>query len=137
MDTSSDEPGMDAQTAALLHRLLIVAEDLRYAVREGRLDDFREDCIVQNEPDIAEQASIPTVALVLPAYEMAMTTEAPLTAPPVPAPATAWELADLLQRLLTDCRGVRGIDSPAAPRPNLLYEVEALLKRVARDEQKR
>lgn len=129
---------MDARTAALLHRLLMVTEDLRYAVREGRLDDFREDCIIENEPSIAEKAGIPTIAFVLPAPEMATLTQTgaspPLSKPPVPPPATAWELADLLQRILTDCRGVRGIDSPASPRSSLLHEAQALLKRVARDD---
>jgi hypothetical protein len=136
-DSPTDRP-MDARFDALLTRLLMVCEDLRYAVREGRLDDFREDCIIEYEPGIAEKAGIPTVAFVLPAPEMATLTQTisaiPLPKPSVPPPATAWEMADLLQRILTDCRGVRGIDSPAAPRPSLLYEADLLLKRVARND---
>jgi hypothetical protein len=94
-----------------------------------------------NEPSIAEKVGIPTVAFVLPAPEMAILHQTgatiPLPKPAVPPPATAWELADLLQRILTDCKGVRGIDSPAAPRPSLLHEAQALLSRVARDDQTR
>jgi hypothetical protein len=39
---SHDMPPMDARTAALLTRLLMVCEDLRYAVREERLAEFCE-----------------------------------------------------------------------------------------------
>lgn len=138
MNDNTTDPPMDARFAALLTRLLMVCEDLRYAVREGHLDDFREDCIIENEPSIAEKAGIPTVAFVLPAPEMAAVTgtgtSIPLPKPSVLPPATAWELADLLQRILTDCKGVRGIDSPAAPRPSLLHEAASLLSRVARDD---
>lgn len=139
---TAETPGMDARAAALMTRLLLVCEDLRYAVREERLPEFCDDCIVENEPGIAEQAGIPTVAFILPAPEMAVlhqngsATISTLShrQPPVLSPVTAWELADLLQRILTDCKGVRGIDSPAAPRPSLLHEAQALLSRVARDE---
>ena len=138
---SHDTPPMDARTTALLTRLLMVCEDLRYAVREERLAEFCDDCIVENEPSIAEKAGIPTVALVLPAPEMAILHQTgatiPLPKPAVPPPATAWELADLLQRILTDCKGVRGIESPAAPRPSFLHEAQALLSRVTRDDQTR
>ena len=133
-----EERQMDARSASLLHRLLMVTEDLRYAWREDRLEEFCEDCIVENESSIAEKAGIPRVALVLPAPEMATLTHTgsspPLSKPPVPPPATAWELAELLQRIVTDCKGVRGTGSPAAPRPSLLHEAEILLKRVARDD---
>jgi hypothetical protein len=125
---SYDTPPMDARTAVLLTRLLMVCEDLRYAVREERLAEFCDDCIVENEPGIAEKAGIPTVAFVLPAPEMAILHQNGAT---IPLP---WELADLLQRIVSDCKGVRGIDSPAAPRPSLLHEADALLQRVARDD---
>jgi hypothetical protein len=136
--TGNDTPPMDARPAALLTRLLLVCEDLRYAVREERLAEFCDDCIIENEPGTAEKAGIPPVAFVLPAPEMAVLHQTgaspPLPKPAVPPPATAWEIADLLQRILTDCKGVRGIESPAAPRPSLLQEAQALLSRVARDD---
>ena len=130
-----DEHRMDARTAALLRLLLIAAEDLRYAHREGTLGDFRQDFLVENSPAIAEQAGIPRVALVLPAPEFAelrQTDDSPrLQQAPVLAPATAWELAEMLRRIVADCKGVRGLHSPAAPRPVLLNEAVALLGRVA------
>jgi hypothetical protein len=46
-----------------------------------------------------------------------------------PLPPTRSEVKSLLARLLKNCQGVRGIQSPAAPNPDLLEEIEQLLKR--------
>jgi hypothetical protein len=46
-----------------------------------------------------------------------------------PLPPTRSEVKSLLTRLLKNCQGVRGIQSPAAPNPALLEEIEQLLKR--------
>ena len=47
----------------------------------------------------------------------------------VALPPSAEECLELLEQILTTCRGVRGIESPAVPKPEQLHAVEALLKR--------
>jgi hypothetical protein len=47
----------------------------------------------------------------------------------VPLPPRAEEALGLLKAILETCKGVRGIDSPAAPEPAQLKAVEALLRR--------
>ncbi|WP_395140097.1 hypothetical protein [Armatimonas sp.] len=47
----------------------------------------------------------------------------------VALPPSAEECLELLEQILTTCRGVRGIESPAVPKPEQLRAVGALLKR--------
>jgi hypothetical protein len=47
----------------------------------------------------------------------------------VPLPIASQEAIDLLQQILKDCEGARGITSPCAPKPDLLQQIQELLKR--------
>ncbi len=47
----------------------------------------------------------------------------------VQLPPSVEEALEVLEQILTTCRGVRGIESPAVPKPEQLRAVEALLKR--------
>jgi hypothetical protein len=123
-DNEDSEPRMDARIATVLSRLLSVADDLRYAVREERFDSFLAE-YVREDTDGA--------FLVIPVHELVRYRYR--SAPPaVPAPVTAGELSEMLRRIVSDCRGVRGLHSPAAPQPRLLMEAAALLQRIPKEE---
>ena len=46
-----------------------------------------------------------------------------------PKPLRIEEAVSMLRRVVEECRGVRGIDSPCAPNPELLQDIVELLKR--------
>lgn len=117
---------LDRRIAEVVHRLLLVAEDLLDCALSGEEDlkGFARDFLRRSKRG---------AVLRVPAWELADALRRPKSTTRHPVPVTRKEAAELLLRFAQDCRGSGGDGLPIAPNPEFLREVEAVLKRLPAD----
>lgn len=128
-------PTMDKRLAHTFLRIVCLAWELKNRAQFGTVQLFVDEYVVQAHNGWRIE---------LPVKELADYFQCPDKAEYAPAPASVDEALDLLKEILTTCRrgaygdcaaqvalreGVRGIDSPAVPKPEQLRAAEALLLR--------
>ena len=113
-------PQIDKRLATVCQRFRALAEDIEEKWRFGVVHYFTEAHVVQAHRGWRIEVLVP---------ELDDYIGEPEDGELVPLPPSAEEALELLKQILTTCRGVRGIDSPAVPKPEQLRAVEALLKR--------
>jgi hypothetical protein len=121
-------PSIDRRIAEVVHRLLLVAEDLL-------------DCALSAEQDLqgfladyTRTRKGKTVAILrIPAHELIEAVNWPGIAPVHPVPVTRKEACELLLRLSQDCRGSGRTALPIAPNPEFMAEVNTLMSRLPAD----
>ena len=113
-------PQIDKRLAAVCQRFRALAEDIEEKWRFGVVHIFTEEHVIQAHRGWRIEVLVP---------ELDDYIGEPEDGDLVPLPLSAEEALELLEQILTTCRGVRGIESPAVPKPEQLRTVEALLKR--------
>ena len=113
-------PQIDKRLATVCQRFRALAEDIEEKWRFGVVHYFTEAHVVQAHRGWRIEVLVP---------ELDDYIGEPEDGELVPLPPSAEEALELLKQILTTCRGVRGIDSPAVPKPEQLRAAEALLKR--------
>ena len=113
-------PTMDKRLAHTFLRIVCLAWELKNRAQFGTVQLFADEYVVQAHNGWRIE---------LPVKELADYFACPEKAEYAPAPASVDEALDLLKEILTTCQGVRGIDSPAVPKPEQLRAAEALLLR--------
>ena len=113
-------PTMDKRLAHTFLRIVCLAWELKNRAQFGTVQLFVDEYVVQAHNGWRIE---------LPVKELADYFQCPEKAEYAPAPASVDEALDLLKEILTTCRGVRGIDSPAVPKPEQLRAAEVLLLR--------
>lgn len=117
---SSVSPVIDKRLATVCQRLRGLASEIEEKWRFGVVHLFTETHVIQAHRGWRIEVPVP---------ELDDYIGEPENGELVPPPPSADEALELLEQILTTCRGVRGIDSPAAPKPEQLRAIEALLKR--------
>ena len=113
-------PQIDKRLATVCQRFRALAEDIEEKWRFGVVHLFSEEHVIQAHRGWRIEVLVP---------ELDDYIGEPEDGEHVPLPPSAEECLELLEQILTTCRGVRGIESPAVPKPEQLHSVEALLKR--------
>ncbi|WP_309715535.1 hypothetical protein [Armatimonas sp.] len=113
-------PTIDKRLAAVCQRLRGLAVEIEEKWRFGVVHLLVEEHVIQAHRGWRIEVPVP---------ELDDYIGQPEDGELVPLPPSAAECIQLLEQILTTCRGVRGIDSPAVPKPEQLRAVEALLKR--------
>ncbi len=113
-------PQIDKRLAAVCQRFRALAEDIEEKWRFGVVHIFTEQHVIQAHRGWRIEVLVP---------ELDDYIGEPEEGELVLLPPSAEEVLELLEQILTTCRGVRGIESPAVPKPEQLRTVEALLKR--------
>jgi hypothetical protein len=113
-------PTIDARLLKVCERLRGLATAIEDRYQFGAVYLFTDEFVIQQHKGWTIEVRV---------TELEDYQEASLDGQLVPLPPTRSEVKSLLTRLLKNCQGVRGIQSPAAPNPALLEEVEQLLKR--------
>ena len=113
-------PTMDKRILTLYLRLLALAGELRIRASLGCVHLFTEEYIVQAHASWRLELKVP---------ELDDYHRQPEGADYLPIPPSAEEALELLERIVTTCRGVRGLESPAVPNVTDLLEAEQLLQR--------
>ncbi|WP_394796290.1 hypothetical protein [Armatimonas sp.] len=113
-------PQIDKRLAAVCQRLRGLAEDIEEKWRFGVVHLMVEEHVIQAHRGWRIEVLVP---------ELDDYIGEPEDGELVPLPPSVEETLELLEQILTTCRGVRGIDSPAVPKPEQLRAVEVLLKR--------
>ena len=113
-------PQIDKRLAAVCQRFRALAEDIEEKWRFGVVHIFTEEHVIQAHRGWRIEVLVP---------ELDDYIGEPEDGELVPLPPDTAESLELLEQILATCRGVRGIDSPAVPKPEQLRAVEALLKR--------
>ena len=111
---------IDKRLAAVCQRFRALAEDIEEKWRFGVVHLMVEEHVIQAHRGWRIEVLVP---------ELDDYIGEPEDGELVPLPPSVEEALELLKQILTTCRGVRGIDSPAVPKPEQLHAVEALLKR--------
>ena len=111
---------IDKRLATVCQRLRGLAEDIEEKWHFGVVHLFTETHVIQAHRCWRIEVPVP---------ELDDYIGQPEDGELVPLPPSTEEALALLEQILTTCRGVRGIDSPAVPKPEQLRAVEALLKR--------
>lgn len=124
MNTMPDS--LDRRIAEVVHRLLLIAEDLLECALTGEeeLKGFARDFLKRRKVN---------AVLRVPAWELGDAIKRPTPKTPHPVPVTRWEAATLLVRLVQDCGCNRDDGLTIAPNPEFLREVEAVLARLPAD----
>ncbi|WP_395140287.1 hypothetical protein [Armatimonas sp.] len=117
---SAISPTIDKRLAAVCQRLRGLAAEIEEKWRFGVVHLLVEDQVIQAHRGWRIE---------VPVTELDDYIGEPEDGEVVPLPPSAEEAIELLEQILTTCRGVRGIDSPAVPKPEQLRALEALLKR--------
>lgn len=117
---SAISPTIDKRLAAVCQRLRGLAAEIEEKWQFGVVHLFTETNVIQAHRSWRLEVLVP---------ELDDYIGQPEDGELVPLPPSAEETLELLEQILTTCRGVRGIDSPAVPKPEQLRAVEALLKR--------
>ena len=117
---SAISPTIDKRLAAVCQRLRGLASDIEEKWRFGVVHLMVEEHVIQAHRCWRIEVPVP---------ELDDYIGEPEDGELVPLPPSAEEALELLEQILTTCRGVRGIESPAVPKPEQLHSVEALLKR--------
>ena len=117
---SATLPTIDKRLAAVCQRLRGLATDIEEKWRFGVVHLMVEEHVIQAHRGWRIEVLVP---------ELDDYIGQPEDGELVPLPPSVEEALELLEQILTTCRGVRGIDSPAVPKPEQLRAVEALLKR--------
>ena len=117
---SAVPPRIDKRLAAVCQRLRGLAAEIEEKWHFGVVHLFTEEHVIQAHRGWRIEVPVP---------ELDDYIGQPEDGELVPLPPSAEEACELLEQILTTCRGVRGIDSPAVPKPEQLRAVEALLKR--------
>jgi hypothetical protein len=113
-------PSIDVRLLKVCERLRGLATAIEDRYQFGTVHLFTEEFVIQKHRGWTIEVRVSE----LEEYQFE-----PLAGTLSPLPPTRSEVTSLLTRLLKNCQGVRGIQSPAAPNPALLEEVEQLLKR--------
>ena len=113
-------PMIDKRLLVVCQRLRAMATDIEEKWRFGVVHLFTEVNVIQAHRGWRLEVPVP---------ELDDYIGEPEDGELVPLPPSAEEALELLKQILMTCRGVRGIDSPAVPKPEQLRAVEALLKR--------
>ena len=113
-------PQIDKRLAAVCQRFRALAEDIEEKWRFGVVHLMVEEHVIQAHRGWRIEVLVP---------ELDDYIGEPEDGELVPLPPSVEEALELLEQILTTCRGVRGIESPAVPKPEQLRAVEALLKR--------
>ncbi|WP_394793845.1 hypothetical protein [Armatimonas sp.] len=113
-------PTMDKRILMLYLRLLALAGELRNRASFGCVHLFTEEYIVQAHASWRLELKVP---------ELDDYHRQPEGADYLPIPPSAEEALELLERIVTTCSGVRGLESPAVPNVADLLEAEQLLQR--------
>ena len=113
-------PQIDKRLLAVCQRLRALAEDIEEKWRFGVVHLMVEQHVIQAHRGWRIEVLVP---------ELDDYIGEPEDGELVLLPPSTEEALELLEQILTTCRGVRGIDSPAVPKPEQLRAVEALLKR--------
>ena len=113
-------PTIDKRLAAVCQRLRGLASDIEEKWRSDVVHLMVEEHVIQAHRGWRIEVPVP---------ELDDYIGQPEDGDLVPLPPSTEEALKLLEQILTTCRGVRGIDSPAVPKPEQLRAVEALLKR--------
>ena len=113
-------PTIDKRLAAVCQRLRGLAAEIEEKWHFGVVHLFTEQHVIQAHRCWRIEVPVP---------ELDDYIGEPEDGELVPLPPSAEEALELLEQILTTCRGVRGIESPAVPKPEQLHAVEALLKR--------
>jgi hypothetical protein len=113
-------PTIDARLLKVCERLRGLATAIEDRYQFGMVHLFTEEFVIQQHKGWTIEVRV---------TELEDYMREPLDGALSPLPPTRSEVKSLLTRLLKNCQGVRGIQSPAAPNPDLLEEIEQLLKR--------
>jgi hypothetical protein len=113
-------PTIDVRLLKVCERLRGLATAIEDRYQFGMVHLFTEEFVIQQHKGWTIEVRV---------TELEDYMRESLDGPLSPLPPTRSEVKSLLTRLLKNCQGVRGIQSPAAPNPALLEEVEQLLKR--------
>lgn len=113
-------PTIDKRLAAVCQRLRGLAAEIEEKWHFGVVYLFTDEHVIQAHRGWRIEVPVP---------ELDDYIGQPKDGELVPLPPSAEEVIELLEQILTTCRGVRGINSPAVPKPEQLRAVEALLKR--------
>ena len=113
-------PTIDKRLATVCQRLRGLATEIEEKWRSGVVHLFTEEHVIQAHRSWRIEVPVP---------ELDDYIGEPEDGELVPLPPSAEECLELLEQILTTCRGVRGVDSPAVPKPEQLRAIEALLKR--------
>ena len=122
-------PTIDKRLAAVCQRLRGLANEIEEKWRFGVVHLFTEVHVIRARSVSSSEASHRGWRIEVPVPELDDYIGEPEDGELVPLSPRAEEALELLEQILATCRGVRGIDSPAVPKPEQLRSVEALLKR--------
>jgi hypothetical protein len=120
MNRKSRLPTIDKRLSLTCQRIRALADQVEERWRYGMVHLFTEEHVIQSHRHWKVEVPVP---------ELEDYQHAPEGGEEVPLPPSIPELCDMLRRVIEGCKGVRGIESPAAPTPELLYEVVELLRR--------
>ena len=115
-------PTIDKRLAAVCQRLRGLAAEIEAKWEYGVVHLFVEEHVIQAHRGWRLEILVP---------ELDDYIGQPEEGELVSLSPRAEEALELLEQILTTCRGVRGVESPAVPKPEQLKAAEALLKRLA------
>ena len=113
-------PTIDKRLAAVCQRFRAMAERIEEQASLGVVYLFIEEHVIETHRSWRVDVPVP---------ELAEYQHTPNDGEQVPLPVRPEEACFMLRRVVEECRGVRGIDAPCAPNPELLHDIVDLLKR--------
>lgn len=119
---SEVHPTIDDRLATVCQRLRGLASEIEEGAVLGVVHLFVHEHVIKSHRSWKIELDVP---------ELEQYQRHPELGEQVALPPRAEEALGLLKAILETCKGVRGIDSPAAPEPEQLHAVEALLKRAS------
>ncbi len=113
-------PTIDKRLATVCQRFRGFADEIERKAVLGVVYLFTEEHVIQSHRSWRVEVLVP---------ELSEYQHTPEDGEQVPLPIRSEEACFLLRRVVEECRGARGIDSPCAPNPELLHDILDLLKR--------
>ncbi len=113
-------PTIDKRLFLTCQRLRALADQIEERWRYGMVHLFTEEHVIQSHRHWKVEVPVP---------ELEDYQHSPEDGEEVPLPPSVPELCAMLRKVIEECKGARGIESPAAPDSRLLHEIVELLRR--------
>jgi hypothetical protein len=113
-------PTIDKRLAAVCQRLRARANEIEEGAVFGEVHLFVHEHVIKSHRSWKIEMDVPELEQYLCQPELSEQ---------VPLHVRSEEACAMLRRVVEECRGVRGIESPCVPSPELLQEIANLLKR--------
>ena len=128
-DGQASFPTIDKRLAAVCQRFRAMADEIERKASLGVVCLFIEEHVIESHRLVAPSDVSRSWRVEVLVPELSDYQHTPEDGEQVPLPPRVEEACSMLRRVVEECRGVRGIDAPCAPSPEVLHNIVDLLKR--------